>query len=79
MDRYEKSLITLELPAVLELLAAQAGCEAARERCRSLKPADTAREVKERQSRTSAAKAMMVLRGSPSFSGAKTRLAGLFA
>ena len=71
MDRYEKSLITLELPAVLELLATQAGSEAARERCRSLKPADTVHEVKDRQSRTSAAKAMMVLRGSPSFSGAK--------
>ena len=36
MDRYEKSCITLELPAVLEMLAAEAGSEAAKERCRAL-------------------------------------------
>ena len=70
MDRYEKSVLTLELPAVLELLAGQAGSETARERCRALRPAATAGEVQERLSQTSAAKAMMVLRGSPSFSGA---------
>ena len=70
MDRYEKSMMTLELPAVLELLAGEAGSEAARARCRGLRPAATAGEVRERLAQTSAAKAMMVLRGSPSFSGA---------
>ena len=71
MNRYEKSLQTLELPAVLELLAAEAGSEAAKELCRGLKPAGTDYEVKKRLSETGAAKAMMVLRGSPAFSGLK--------
>ena len=71
MNRYEKSLLTLELPAVLEMLAAEAGSETAKENCRALTPADSAYEVRRRQGETSAAKAMMVLRGAPSFSGAK--------
>ncbi len=40
MDRYEKSLQTLELPAVLELLAGQASGEAAKAACRAIRPAD---------------------------------------
>ena len=71
MNRYEKSCITLELPAVLELLAAEASSESAKERCRALTPSDDRAEVLRRLSETSAAKQMMVLRGSPSFSGAK--------
>ena len=71
MDRYEKSCMTLELPAVLELLAAEASSEAAKERCRALKPSDDRGEVLRRLAETGAAKQMMVLRGSPSFSGAK--------
>ena len=71
MNRYEKSCITLELPAVLELLAAEASSEAAKERCRALAPSDERTEVLRRLAETSAAKQMMVLRGSPSFSGAK--------
>ncbi|MBR1660342.1 MAG: hypothetical protein IJ705_08495, partial [Oscillospiraceae bacterium] len=69
MDRYEKSLLTLELPAVLELLAAQASGEEAKTRCRALAPSDSPYEVGRRLGETSAAKAMMVLKGSPSFSG----------
>ena len=71
MDRYEKSLLTLELPAVLELLAAQAAGDAAKEKCRALRPSDSPHEVRRRLGETGAAKAMMVLKGSPSFSGAK--------
>lgn len=71
MNRYEKSLITLELPAVLELLAAEANSEAAKNRCRMLRPAETLYEVNRRMSETTAAKNMMVLRGSPSFSGVR--------
>ncbi len=71
MNRYEKSCITLELPAVLELLAAEASSETAKERCRALTPADDRTEVLRRLAETGAAKQMMVLRGSPSFSGAK--------
>ena len=70
-DRYEKSLVTLELPAVLELLAAQASGEEAKARCRVITPALSPYEVKRRLGETSAAKAMMVLKGSPGFSGAK--------
>ena len=71
MNRYEKSCMTLELPAVLELLAAQASSETAKERCRALTPSDDKAEVLRRLAETGAAKQMMVLRGSPSFSGAK--------
>ena len=71
MDRYEKSLITLELPAVLELLSKEAGSQAAKDLCRELKPSAVAAEVKSRLRHTSAAKNMMVLRGSPSFSGVR--------
>ena len=71
MNRYEKSCITLELPAVLEMLAAQASSETAKERCRALAPSDDRGEVLRRLAETGAAKQMMVLRGSPSFSGAK--------
>jgi len=71
MNRYEKTLTTLELPAVLELLAAEAGSEFAKERCHGLTPSDSPYEVKRRLAETSAAKAMMVLRGSPSFYGTR--------
>ena len=65
MNRYEKSCITLELPAVLEMLAAQASSETAKDRCRALAPSDDRGEVLRRLAETGAAKQMMVLRGSP--------------
>ena len=71
MDRYEKSLKTLELPAVLELLAQQASGEAAKAACRALTPADNAYEVRRRLEETGAAKEMLAVKGSPGFSGAK--------
>ena len=71
MNRYEKSCVTLELPAVLELLAAEASSEAAKERCRALAPSQYRSDVLRGLEETSAAKQLMVLRGSPSFSGAK--------
>lgn len=71
MELYEKSLHTLELPAVLALLAAEAVSAPAKELCMQLRPADTVYEIRRRLGQTSAAKAMMVLRGSPSFSGVK--------
>ena len=61
MSFFEKSLTTLELPAVLRLLAAEAVGDSAKE----------AAEVRRRLEETSAAKTMMVVRGSPSFSGVK--------
>ena len=37
-DLFEKSIQTLELPRVLELLAAQAATEEGKDRCRALRP-----------------------------------------
>lgn len=71
MSFFEKSLITLELPAVLELLAAEAVGDTAKELARQLAPSVEPGEVRRRQEETSAAKTMMVVRGSPGFSGLK--------
>lgn len=71
MELYEKSLITLELPAVLDMLAKEAVSEAAREKCLEIRPSAHPAEVARLMGQTSAAKEMMVTRGSPSFSGVK--------
>ncbi len=71
MDFYEKSLNTLELPIVLEMLAAEAVTEGGKEACLALRPSGDKLEVKTRLCETSAAKEMMVVRGSPSLSGIK--------
>ncbi|MGN0982152.1 MAG: endonuclease MutS2, partial [Candidatus Limivicinus sp.] len=71
MRFFEKSLTTLELPAVLEMLAAEAVGDTAKEQARALKPSTEPAEVRRRQEETTAAKTMMVVRGSPSFSGVK--------
>ena len=71
MDFYEKSLNTLELPAVLNMLAAEAVSESAKESALKLQPSVDAYEVNRRLQETTAAKTMMVVRGSPSFSGIK--------
>ena len=71
MSFFEKSLTTLELPAVLEMLAAEAVGDTAKEQARALKPSTEPAEVRRRQEETTAAKTMMVVRGSPSFSGVK--------
>ena len=44
-DLFEKSMRTLELPAVLELLAQRAVSDEAKERCRRLRPATEAETV----------------------------------
>ena len=77
MDFYEKSLNTLELPAVLEMLAAEAVTEGGKEQCSALSPSGDKFEVKRRLSDTSAAKNMMVVRGSPSLSGVRDVRASL--
>ena len=77
MSFFEKSLTTLELPRVLEMLAAQAVGETARERALALSPSGDRAEVKRRLDETSAARAMMTVRGSPSFSGVKDVRASL--
>ena len=71
MSFFEKSLITLELPAVLNMLAAEAVGDSAKEAAKTLAPSADPFEVRRRLGETSAAKTMMVVRGSPSFSGVK--------
>ena len=71
MSFFEKSLNTLELPAVLSMLAAEAVSEPAKELALKLTPSTEEGEVRHRLSETTAAKSMMVVRGSPSFYGVK--------
>ena len=71
MSFFEKSLTTLELPSVLNMLAAEAVGDSAKEAARALSPSPDPFEVKRRLGETSAAKTMMIVRGSPSFSGVK--------
>ena len=71
MSLYEKSLQTIELPAVLELLAAKASSEGAKAMARALRPTADQNRVRERLADTTAAKTMMETKGSPSFSGLK--------
>ncbi len=77
MDLYEKSLQTIELPAVLELLAARAASDGAKELARGLRPSADVRQVRERQAETTSAKTMVETKGSPSFSGLKDVRASL--
>jgi DNA mismatch repair protein MutS2 len=65
----DKSLITLELPQVLESLASFAVSEEAKECCLNLRPAISIEEAKLRQAQTSAARAMTEERGTPALSG----------
>lgn len=67
----EKSMRTLELPAVLSMLADECASSAAKENARTLSPASERGEVQRRLDETSAAKTMMIVRGSPSFSGVR--------
>ena len=71
MSFFEKSLTTLELPAVLNMLAAEAVSEPAKELALSLTPSVSEGEVQHRLAETTAAKTMMVVRGSPSFYGVR--------
>ena len=72
-----KSLHTLELDAVLDLLAAEASSQAAREEAKMLRPSGSKMEVERRLNETSAAAQLMVVSGSPSFSGVKDVRASL--
>ena len=70
-ELFEKSIRTLELPAVLEMLSAKAVSEAAREKSRRIMPATDRQEVLRLLDETDAAKERLGLYGSPSFSGVK--------
>ena len=65
----EKSLKTLEYYEILERLAAQAASEAAKEKCRALRPLDDREQAELWMRQTTDAKDLMVRQGSPAFGG----------
>ena len=77
MTQYLRSTATLELPAVLEMLEREAVSEMAKSRARALAPSTDETEVRRRLAETSAARGMMITRGSPGFSGVKDVRASL--
>ena len=69
MTLFEKSLQTIELPAVLQMLADEAVSEAAKRLCLEQQPLTDIDEIRERLAETGAAKKLMEKGGSPSFGG----------
>lgn len=70
-ELFEKSIRVLELPQLLERLSQKAVSEAAKERALRLTPSTDADDMRRLQDETDAARALIGLRGSPSFSGVK--------
>ena len=68
---FEKSIRTLELPVVLQMLASLAVSDAAKEKCRGLSPVCDLEEAVRLQEETQSARERLGLYGSPSFSGVK--------
>ena len=71
MEFSDKSLLTIELPAVLRMLSAEAVSESAKAECLALVPFTEPAQVKKAQEETSAAVSMMIVRPAPSFSGVR--------
>ena len=76
-ELYEKSIQTLELPRVLEMLANEAVTEEGKEVCRSLRPVDVRHEVARLQSQTTVAFDLLVKNGTPSLYGIRPVAAAL--
>jgi len=74
---YEKSIQTLELPRVLDMLADRAATDAGRELCRAARPSGDKTEVARLLGQTSAAFTMLVQRGTPGFTGVRPVQAAL--
>jgi DNA mismatch repair protein MutS2 len=70
-ELFEKSMRTLELPRVLELLADQAVCQEAKSRALRTRPETEREDVLRLLDQTDAARQMIGLHGSPSFGGVK--------
>ena len=70
-DRFEKSMQTLELPRVLDMLADQAVTEEGKDKARRLCPETDPVEVTALLAETTAAVEKMVLGGSPAFAGVR--------
>ena len=71
MTLQEKSLATIELPKILELLAAEAATPPAKELCRQLRPETSLTQCEKLQEETEDASKLIGLQGSPAFSGVK--------
>ena len=69
MTRQEKSMSTLELPAVLGLLAREAGSEPGKARAVEVRPSADIHQVRTLQGETTAARQMIARKGPPSFRG----------
>ena len=76
-ELFEKSMATLELPQVPALLADCAATLEGKERCLALRHLTDLDDVARAQEETSAAVKMLILRGSPGFSGVKPVSASL--
>ena len=76
-ELFEKSIQILELPRVLELLASCAVTEEGKERSLGLRPMTDLDDVERAQKETTAAVKMLILRGTPGFSGVKPVAASL--
>ena len=76
-DLMEKSLQTLEFPAVLELLAAQAVSDETKERVRRIRPSTDRGEVNLLLQETTAARKMMDIHGAPALSNLRPVAASL--
>ena len=68
---YKKSLDTLELPAVLQMLSACAVSADAKDECLKLQPLTDAEDIRELQAQTTAACNLITLKGTPSFGDVK--------
>ncbi len=66
-ELYEKTLLKLELPTVLDLLADCAGSQAGKEACRRLRPDSDLEAVQELLAQTTAAVNLSIRKGDPSF------------
>lgn len=71
MELFEKSMQTLELPAVLAQLSAEATSEPGKLEAERLRPSVSVWEVRERLAETSAAKVLIGEKGNPSFHGVR--------
>jgi len=71
-DLFEKSIQTLELPRVLEMLSDQAATQEGKQRALALRPMTDPDDISRAQEETAAAVAMLTLRGTPGLSGVKS-------
>ena len=70
-ELFDKSIRTLELPAVLRMLSEQTNSAESREKALAIVPQTDPDDVRRLQDETDAARNMIGLKGSPAFSGIK--------